>query len=71
MITKSKLIKQIGSHSLVALMNKRNIIERFCVCSNYNAQKEYGTQWDWGHYFSRNEYPEAYKCLLELENKDF
>lgn len=66
---KSELIKHIGTHYLLSLKTCTNHITQYVVCSNYQPEAKFGSQWDWGHYFWNDNYAGAYKCLLKLEGK--
>lgn len=65
-LVKSRLIKQVNSKSLVATIFDNGQVHQYVVCSFYDPTKKFGSQWDWGHYFSRNDYAKAYECLLKL-----
>lgn len=53
MARKSMEIGKLNSRqSLVAILNGNNEIVEYVVCSYYTPLRPFGSQWDWGHYFT-------------------
>lgn len=49
MVTKE--ILKYGDRSVVEVRDDLGQIKKYVTCTNYDATKEYGNQWIWGHYY--------------------
>ena len=49
MVTKE--ILKYGDRSVVEIKDDLGQIKKYVTCTNYDATKEYGNQWIWGHYY--------------------
>lgn len=49
MVTKE--IIKYGDRSVVEVRDDLGQIKKYVTCTNYDATKEYGNQWIWGHYY--------------------
>lgn len=49
MVTKE--ILKYGDRSVVEVKDDLGQIKKYVTCTNYDATKEYGNQWIWGHYY--------------------
>ena len=49
MVTKE--ILKYGNRSVVEVRDDLGQIKKYVTCTNYDATKEYGNQWIWGHYY--------------------
>ena len=52
----SRTSREIGKlnsrQSLVEILDENNKRTQWVVCSYYDGTKPFGTQWNWGHYFT-------------------
>lgn len=60
----SKLIAKIDKcRSLVGIYNANGELKQYVVCSYYNPNDPFGSQWCWGHYFT--DFIAACKYIVE------
>lgn len=54
--------------SLVAILNENDEIVEYVVCSHYTPSRPFGSQWDWGHYFTNLK--DAFDYIVTEVNKE-
>lgn len=59
-----KVLATWQGRSLVEISNfETKEILKYVVCSHFNNAKQFGSKWNWGHYFERWNYDSLEKCL--------
>ena len=67
-VSSRELGKVNDRQSMVEILNENNEPVEWVVCSYYDATKPYGSQWNWGHYFSNFVDACLYVHQLEIED---